>query len=99
VNVVGWALPALLAAAPLPDRTAPALLELFDLDGRRVRPLEDAGTRGVVFILARTDCPISNRYAPELQRLHRRFAPAGVVFRLVYVEPSEAVDDIRRHLR
>lgn len=99
MTFASWALPALLAAAALPDRTPTASLELLDLDGRRVRPLGDSGARGVVFILVRTDCPISNRYAPELQRLHRRFAPAGVAFQLVYADSSEPVEGIRRHLR
>lgn len=50
-------------------------------------------------MFARTDCPISNRYAPELRRLHERFAPAGLAFWLVYPDPGEGVDAIHRHLR
>jgi hypothetical protein len=77
----------------------PAELQLLDLDGRRVAPFRDPTARGFVFVLARTDCPISNRYAPELQRLHRRFAPKGLVFRLVYPDAGEDVEAIRRHAR
>lgn len=78
--------------------TSLADLELLDLEGRTVRPLAGADARAYVFILARTDCPISNRYAPELQRLHQRFAPAGIVFRLVYPDPADEADGIRRHV-
>ena len=52
-----------------------------------------------MFVLVRTDCPISNRYAPALRRLHARFAPSGLVFRFVYPEAAERVEDISRHLR
>jgi hypothetical protein len=87
------------AAGAAPGPTPSADLELLDLDGQRVKPLRDPAARAFVFVLARTDCPISNRYAPELQRLHRRFAPAGVVFRLVYPDRAETVEGIRRHLQ
>ena len=30
-----------------------------------------------VLIFISTDCPISNRYAPEIKRLHDEFAPKG----------------------
>jgi hypothetical protein len=94
-------LAALLAIAPAahaPSPASPAGLELFDLAGRSERPLAAGDWRAFVFVLVRTDCPIANRYAPELQRLHRRFGAAGIEFRLVYPDAAEAAPDIRRHL-
>ena len=45
------------------------------------------------------DCPISNSYAPEVQRLAAEFSPRGVVFRLVYPNADEtAAGRVRRHL-
>ena len=52
-----------------------------------------------VLVFTRTDCPISNRYAPELQRLGRRFRGRGVTFRLVYPDPAETPAAIREHAR
>jgi hypothetical protein len=46
-----------------------------------------------------TDCPIANRYAPEIQRLTAIFTPQGVRFWLVYANPHELVASIRNHLR
>jgi hypothetical protein len=56
------------------------------------------GTRAIVFLFTSTDCPISNRYAPEVRRLVETFGARGVVFRLVY--PGTADDDnaIREHM-
>jgi hypothetical protein len=52
-----------------------------------------------VLLFTRTDCPISNRYAPEVARLYKRFQPSGVQFRLVYVDPKQSADSARMHLR
>ena len=50
---------------------------------------------GLLFV--QTDCPISNRYAPTIARLHARFQPQGVAFYLVYPDRREDADAIRRH--
>jgi AhpC/TSA family protein len=71
-------------------------LELLDLDGRPVSVLPPA-IPATVFVFARTDCPITNRYAPELRRLRDRFAKSGVRFWLVYPDPAEAPEAVRRH--
>ena len=57
-----------------------------------------AGTTAIVFIFTSTDCPISNRYAPEVRRIADAFAAKGVVFRLVYPNPAEDATAIREHL-
>jgi hypothetical protein len=51
-----------------------------------------------VLIFVSTDCPISNRYAPEIKRLHDEFTPRGVRFRLVYPNPLDSEADISKHL-
>src|SRR4051812_50061889 len=57
-----------------------------------------AGTKAIVFIFTSTDCPISNRYAPEVRRIAESFAAKGVVFRIVYPNPSEDAKAIREHM-
>ena len=83
-----------------PD-AAPAAgeLRLLDLDGQFVDPFQAGGAKAGVFIFVRTDCPISNGYAPEIQRLRERFTSKGAAFLLVYVEPDVSAEDIRRHLK
>ena len=56
------------------------------------------GTRAIVFVFTSTDCPISNRYAPEIRRLAARFAADGIIFRLIYPNPSDQPSAIREHL-
>ena len=53
--------------------------------------------RVMVLLFVRTDCPVSNRYAPEIQRIEQRFHKQGVVFRLVYPEAGATEESIERH--
>lgn len=57
------------------------------------------GTRAIVFLFTSTDCPISNRYAPEVRRIVEAFAPQGVEFRLVYPGASDGAASIREHMQ
>jgi hypothetical protein len=53
--------------------------------------------RARVLLFVRTDCPITNRYAPELARIAQEFAGRGVDFWLVYPDGSETAEAINRH--
>ncbi len=72
---------------------------LLDLSGRRVNPLRETDAKAIIFFFVRTDCPISNRYAPEVRRLHWEFSSRGARFYLVYVDPHESPEAIRTHLK
>src|SRR5882757_8616748 len=69
------------------------------LSGAPVDALQaPAGTKAIVFLFTSTDCPISNRYAPEVRRIAEAFGSKGVVFRLVYTSPAEDASAIRAHM-
>jgi hypothetical protein len=78
----------------------PALAVLVQtLSGAPVDALEaPAGTKAIVFLFTSTDCPISNRYAPEVRRIVEKFAGQGVEFRLVYPAAAETEAAIREHM-
>lgn len=52
-----------------------------------------------VLLFTRTDCPISNRYAPTVSALYNTYQPRGVDFFLFYINPQENPTTIRQHLR
>ncbi len=81
--------------------TAPLLAVLIQtLTGTAVDALRaPAGAKAIVYIFTSTDCPVSNRYAPEVQRLVREFTPKGVMFRLIYPANAESDAAIRAHQR
>jgi hypothetical protein len=68
-----------------------------DLDGRPVTQLAPAGSRAVVLFFAASDCPVSNRYIPEIQRLTRQFEPSGVRVWFVYPNPGDTAKVVRAH--
>jgi hypothetical protein len=51
-----------------------------------------------VFLFVRTDCPITNRYAPELGRIAGEFGGGAVDFWLVYSDRSEQPGAITRQI-
>lgn len=67
-----------------------------DLDGRPVALARSTAPAIVLFFTA-SDCPISNRYEPEMLRLERKFASSGVEFWWVYPNPEDTAEVIRRH--
>jgi hypothetical protein len=68
----------------------------LDMTGRPRDPFA-VPAQARVFIFVRTDCPVTNRYAPELQRLSEAFAADAVQFWLVYPDPSETAEKIQKH--
>ena len=84
-----------LKAAP----AAPSV-SLRDPDGHPVKPfLAAESSAAIVFLFASVDCPVSNRYAPAVQRLHAEYAPKNVAFWLVYPNPTDTPDAVRDHLK
>jgi hypothetical protein len=83
--------------APVVDTPAPAPAHAVDLRGAPVDPFAgDAKT--VVLVFLGRDCPISNRYAPELARIREEFATASVAWWLVFPDPDDDAAAIERHL-
>jgi thiol-disulfide isomerase/thioredoxin len=57
------------------------------------------GEKAVVLLFVRTDCPVSNRYAPELQRVYKKYSQQNVDFHLVYPESGLTTETMERHLQ
>lgn len=69
-----------------------------DIDGTSWSLLAPPQDRLDLLFFLSTDCPISNRYAPEIERMCREYSPKGVRCFAVY---PDAVDEavVRRHRR
>ncbi len=69
----------------------------LDLAGKPSNPFATpAAVRVLLFV--RADCPITNRYAPELQRLAGKFTGSGVEFWLVYPDRTATRASIEDHI-
>lgn len=81
-----------------------AHFRLHDVNGRALTPFNPRGRANIVFFVA-TDCPVSNSYAPVIQRVCREYGSRGVECSLIYEDvdthPTPAHLDhlVRMHLR
>jgi hypothetical protein len=76
-----------------------AQLRLPDLDNRPIDPFQvPPGTTAIAFLFVSVECPISNRYAPEVKRVYDEFTSRGVRFWLVYPNPADSPATIRQHI-
>jgi thiol-disulfide isomerase/thioredoxin len=69
----------------------------YDLNGEPIRSLAPAETSAVVLFFAASDCPISNRYLPEIRRIEDEFAAQGVVVWFVYPNFGTTADSVKQH--
>ena len=91
-----------LGATGLPatgHQALPQELEVLDIAGMTHRPFHDPLVRAVAFVFLVPDCPISNAYAPELNRLYSDYGPRGVRLFLIQVDPELSIEDAREHAR
>lgn len=80
--------------------SATSELRLLDLDNKPVDPFQASpGTKAFAFLFVSVECPVSNRYAPEIRRMSDAFTARGVAFHLVYPNPAENPDAIRAHVK
>jgi hypothetical protein len=72
-------------------------IKLRDIDGVERAPLMvEKGHVSVLFFISR-DCPISNRYSPEIRRICDEYAARGLGCSLVYVDPDLRDADAGKH--
>jgi thiol-disulfide isomerase/thioredoxin len=86
-----------LSVLALPERAQNTSKSVVDLDGRPVDPFQRTDGKIVVLLFVRTDCPVSNRYAPTIQEMSARYG-GRAAFYLVYPVRSETTEQIRKHL-
>jgi thiol-disulfide isomerase/thioredoxin len=74
-----------------------ASAQVHDIDGRPFAPFAPANKAHVLFFVA-TDCPVSNSYAPEIQRVCKAYADKGLSCSLAYEDVRVDTAGVRAHL-
>ena len=69
-----------------------------DIDGRSIAPFAPAGKANVL-LFVQTDCPISNSYAPEIQRICKAYESRGVSCSLAYEDVRVDAASVRKHMK
>jgi thiol-disulfide isomerase/thioredoxin len=71
---------------------------LRTIDGKPIDPF-GGEARATVFVFIHPDCPVSNRYAPELNRLHDDYTRRGIRVFAVYPGREDDEAAIRAHYK
>ena len=89
-----------LAVAPEIRAAGPPALPFgVNLQDQPLHGLAPAGTQEVVLFFAATDCPISNRYVPEIARLSELYRGQHVEVLSVYPNPGDTQTLVAAHQR
>ncbi len=70
-----------------------------DLEGQAVGNEAWRDKRAVVLVFLGTECPVSNGYVPEFERLYQRFNNRGVAWVGIHSDPDVSADAAKAHAR
>jgi thiol-disulfide isomerase/thioredoxin len=88
----------LLLAGGCSEKTEPwDTISLPDLDNKPVALKSESGEKGVVFLFLESDCPISNKYVPEIVRLAKQYGGPDLPVRIVYPGRDESLEKLKKH--
>jgi len=71
--------------------------EWLAVDGCRLRVSDWSNFHAVVLLFLGCECPISNAYAPEMERLYEEYAPRGTLWLGLHPDEDVTEADARRH--
>jgi thiol-disulfide isomerase/thioredoxin len=72
-------------------------ITIRDITGMLLSPFSPSEKGNVLFFIS-SDCPISNSYAPEIQRICREYGSRGVGCALFYEDLNIGTTAVRRHI-
>jgi thiol-disulfide isomerase/thioredoxin len=101
-DAIRGALAVLLAIADVaaiagPPPQPPLRFSLMDTTGAQHTPADWAHAHAIVLFFIAVDCPLSNEYVPEMNRLAGEYGAHGVKFYAVASDPTVAESETRRH--
>ena len=70
-----------------------------DVTGKIHSTAEWQNKRAVVLLFLATDCPISNRYAPTINRMVESYSSKNVAFNIVHSDPDLLAKDAAQHAK
>jgi peroxiredoxin len=90
--------PLLLALIGAQASTVPQR-SFTDTEGAVHSTAEWAGKRAIVLFFVTTDCPLSNGYVPEMNRIAHDYSARGFAFYGVQGDATATAADVRRHAK
>jgi peroxiredoxin len=93
---VGIAAAGVAAAGQTPSPTDVAF---NDLKGNSHKPLAQKDVKATVLFFVLTDCPVSNSYGPEIQRICAEYAPKKVAAFVIHPDPDVTAQQAAKHAK
>jgi peroxiredoxin len=79
--------------------TPPPDFSLRDTGGNVHSPRDWKSKRAVVLVFVTVDCPITNSYVPELNRINAEYAPRGIEVFAVQGDASQNAENLRAYAK
>jgi peroxiredoxin len=73
--------------------------EFKDVNGRAQTPLAQPDKKATVLFFLMPDCPISNSYAPEIQRICVAYEAKKIAAFVVHADPDVTVEQAKKHAK
>ncbi len=77
----------------------PAPVQFKDIEGRTQTPLSPPDKKATVLFFLLPDCPISNAYAPEIQRICSDYEAKKILGFVVLADPDVTVPQARKYAK
>lgn len=74
-----------------------AAVTLLDIGGNKHTLPADPESSATIIYFVTHDCPISDKYAPEIRRICDEYRSSGVKCLMAYVDPTVTAGSIREH--
>ena len=81
------------------NHASPDVFSIDDIDGQHHQPLRADPGEASVIIFATTDCPIGNKFCPEIERIYAHYDKKQVRLILAHVDPDVTPASARRHAK
>jgi thiol-disulfide isomerase/thioredoxin len=69
----------------------------IDTKGQVHTRAEWSGKRAIVLMFVSTDCPLSNGYVPEMNRISNIYGSRGIAFYAVQGDATTKAEEVRKH--
>jgi len=90
--------PTLSYGAPQTRSANASWTTVRDADGNRLN-LFGQDMKAAVLFFVTNDCPITNNYIPEINRIVANYEARKIAFYAVYTDPTVSIPAIRKHAR
>ena len=97
MTILSWLLLILSLAPGLRSGVSDQIL-LHDIEGQELGDLLNSKHAASILFFVTHDCPISNQFAPEIQRICTSYRGNRFQCYLIYVDPDLTAEEVRQHV-